>query len=197
MLLGAAKYLAETRKFEGAVHFIFQPAEEALGGGRAMVEEGLFDQFPCDAVFALHNKPGLPLGHMATRPGPLLAASDSWDIRIEGRGSHAAHPHLGTDPLVIGAEIVLALQTIVSRNVDPVESAVVTVGFMFLYWVFRVSKRNELPQPFVPSSVAKRVVRVMFFTMKSANSLKTLDHDLIYLRGHRQCNSAALMIYGE
>ena len=130
MLLGAAKYLAETRNFEGAVHFIFQPAEEALGGGRVMVEEGLFDQFPCDAVFALHNKPGLPLGHMATRPGPLLAASDSWDIRIAGRGSHAAHPHLGTDPFVIGAEIVLALQTIVSRNVDPVESAVVTVGFM-------------------------------------------------------------------
>ncbi len=130
MLLGAAKYLAETRNFEGAVHFIFQPAEEGQGGGRVMVEEGLFDQFPCNAVFALHNKPGLPLGHMATRPGPLLASSDSWDIRIEARGSHAAHPHLGTDPFVIGAEIVLALQTIVSRNVDPVESAVVTVGFM-------------------------------------------------------------------
>ena len=130
MLLGAAKYLAETRNFEGAVHFIFQPAEEALGGGRAMVEEGLFDQFPCDAVFALHNKPGLPLGHMATRPGPLLAAADSWDIRIAGRGSHAAHPHLGIDALVIGAEIVLALQTVASRSVDPIESAVVTVGFM-------------------------------------------------------------------
>jgi amidohydrolase len=95
-----------------------------------MVEEGLFDKFPCDAVFALHNKPSRPLGHMATRPGPLLASSDSWDIRIEGRGSHAAHPHLGIDPFVIGAQIVLALQTIVSRNVDPVESAVVTVGFM-------------------------------------------------------------------
>ena len=130
MLLGAAKYLAETRNFEGAVHFIFQPAEEGQGGGRVMVEEGLFDKFPCDAVFAMHNKPGLPLGHMATRPGPLLASSDSWDIRIEGRGSHAAHPHLGIDPLVIGAQIVLALQTIVSREVDPIESAVVTVGFM-------------------------------------------------------------------
>jgi amidohydrolase len=130
MLLGAAQYLAETRNFEGAVHFIFQPAEEGHGGGRVMVEEGLFDRFPCDAVFALHNKPGLPLGRIATRPGPMFASSDNWDIRVEGRGGHAAHPHLGHDPFVIGAEIVLALQTIVSRNVDPADSAVVTVGFM-------------------------------------------------------------------
>jgi amidohydrolase len=129
-LLGAAQYLAETRNFEGAVHFIFQPAEEGQGGGRVMVEEGLFDRFPCDAVFALHNKPGLPLGQIATRPGPIYASSDSWDIRIEGRGGHAALPHLGRDPFIIGAEIVLALQTIVSRNVDPVDSAVVTVGFI-------------------------------------------------------------------
>jgi hippurate hydrolase len=112
------------------VHFIFQPAEEGKGGGRIMVEEGLFDRFPCDAVFALHNKPGLPIGRIATRPGPMYAASDYWDIRIEGLGSHAAHPHRGRDPFVIGSEIVLALQTIVSRNVDPVESAVVTIGFM-------------------------------------------------------------------
>ena len=130
MLLGAAKYLAETRNFEGAVHLIFQPAEEGGGGGRVMVEEGLFDQFPCDAVFALHNKPGLPLGQMATRPGPLLASSDAWEIRIDGRGSHAAYPHLAVDPFVIGAELVLALQTIVSRNLDPIESGVVTVGYM-------------------------------------------------------------------
>jgi hippurate hydrolase len=130
MLLGAAKYLAETRNFEGAVHLIFQPAEEGGGGGRVMVEEGLFEQFPCDAVFALHNKPGLPLGEMATRPGPLLASSDAWEIRIEGRGSHAAYPHRGVDPFVIGAELVLALQTIASRNLDPIESGVVSVGFM-------------------------------------------------------------------
>jgi hippurate hydrolase len=130
MLLGAARYLAETRNFEGAVHLIFQPAEEGQGGGRVMVEEGLFDKFPCDAVFAMHNKPGMPVGTMGTKAGPLLASSDSWDIHVKARGTHAAHPHLGIDPFVIGAQIVLALQTIGSRNVDPVESSVVSVGFM-------------------------------------------------------------------
>jgi amidohydrolase len=130
MLLGAAQYLAETGHFEGAVHFIFQPAEEGKGGGRVMVEEGLFDRFPCDAVFALHNKPGLALGQIATRPGPLYAASDYWDIRIDGIGSHAAHPHLARDPFIVGAEIVMALQTIVSRNINPIESAIITIGFM-------------------------------------------------------------------
>ena len=130
MLLGAAKYLAATRSFEGTVHLIFQPAEEGGGGGRVMVEEGLFDKFPCNAVFALHNKPGIAVGAIAAKPGPLLAASDRWDIVVKGRGSHAAHPHLGTDPFVIGAQIVLALQTIGSRNVDPLDSAVVSVGFM-------------------------------------------------------------------
>jgi amidohydrolase len=130
MLLGAARYLAATRNFEGTVHLIFQPAEEGGGGGRIMVEEGLFDRFPCDAVFALHNRPGIEVGRIAVRPGPLLAASDRWDIRIKARGTHAAHPHLGIDPFVIGAQIVLALQTITSRNVDPLDAAVVSVGFI-------------------------------------------------------------------
>ena len=130
MLLGAARYLAKTRNFEGTVHFIFQPGEEGYGGGRVMVQEGLFEKFPCDAVFALHNKPGIPLGSMATRAGALLAASDRFDIRIRARGGHAAHPHHGIDPFVIAAQIVLALQTIPSRNVDPVDSAVISVGIM-------------------------------------------------------------------
>jgi hippurate hydrolase len=112
------------------VHLIFQPGEEGYGGGRVMVEEGLFDRFPCDAVFAIHNKPGIPIGHIAVRPGPLLAASDRFDIRIKAKGGHAAHPHLGTDPFVIGAQIVMALQTIPARNIDPVESAVISIGFM-------------------------------------------------------------------
>jgi hippurate hydrolase len=130
MLLGAARHLAATRNFEGTVHFIFQPGEEGYGGGRVMVQEGLFDKFPCDAVFAMHNKPGIPLGHMAVRAGPMLAASDRFDIHVKAQGGHAAQPHHGIDPFVIGAQIVMGLQTIVSRNVNPVDSAVITIGFM-------------------------------------------------------------------
>jgi amidohydrolase len=129
MLLGAAKVLSERRDFEGAVHFIFQPAEEGGGGGKAMIDDGLFEKFPCDAVFAIHNKPGVPLGHIVSRPGPLLAAADRWDIRITGKGGHAAHPHTTADPMVVGASIVMSLQTIVSRNIDPQDATVVTVGF--------------------------------------------------------------------
>ena len=130
MLLGAAKMLSEKRDFEGAVHFIFQPAEEGGGGGKMMIDDGLFEKFPCDAVFAIHNKPGLPLGMIATKPGPLLAAADRWDLRISGKGGHAAHPHLSNDPLIVAANLVLSLQTIVSRNMDPFANAVVTVGFV-------------------------------------------------------------------
>ncbi len=130
MLLGAARHLAQTRNFDGTVHFIFQPGEEGHGGGRVMVEQGLFEKFPCDAVFAMHNKPGIPIGHMATKPGPLLAATDRFDIHVKGRGVHAAYPHGGVDPFVAGAQIVTALQAIVSRNIDPIDSAVVTIGFM-------------------------------------------------------------------
>jgi amidohydrolase len=129
MLLGAAKVLSEKKDFEGAVHFIFQPAEEGGGGGKAMIDDGLFEKFPCDAVFAIHNKPGVPLGHIVSRPGPLLAAADRWDIRITGRGGHAAHPHTTIDPMVVGASIVMSLQTIVARNIDPQDATVVTVGF--------------------------------------------------------------------
>ena len=130
MLLGAAKYLAKTRNFDGTVHFIFQPGEEGHGGGRVMVEQGLFEKFPCDAVFAMHNKPGIAVGSMATTLGPLLAASDRFDLKVKGRGTHAAHPHGGNDPFIIGAQIVTALQTIPARNVDPIDSVVVSVGFM-------------------------------------------------------------------
>jgi amidohydrolase len=130
MLLGAARYLAATKNFNGTIHFIFQPGEEGYGGGRVMVEEGLFQKFSCDAVFALHNKPGIAIGNMAVRSGAMLAASDRFDIRIHAKGGHAAHPHLGTDPFIIGAQIVMALQTIPARNVDPVDSSVISVGFM-------------------------------------------------------------------
>ena len=127
MLLGAAKYLAETRNFDGIVHFIFQPAEEGLGGGRIMVEEGLFERFPCDAVYGAHNDPLLPLGTMTAVEGSVSAASDRFWIHITGKGGHAARPHLSIDPVVVGAHVVLALQSIVARRVDPINSAVLSI----------------------------------------------------------------------
>ena len=127
MLLGAAKYLAATRTFDGTVHFIFQPAEENEGGGRVMVEEGLFEKFPCDAVYGMHNWPGLPVGQFGAMPGPVMASFDIFEIVITGRGAHGAMPHDGIDPVVAGAALVQALQTIPSRNVNPVDAAVVSV----------------------------------------------------------------------
>lgn len=128
MLLGAAKYLSETRNFDGIVHFIFQPAEEGAGGGRAMVEEGLFDKFDCDEVYALHNWPELQAGTVGLRPGPIMAAADKFDVTIRARGGHAAMPHKANDPVVIAAQIIQAYQTLVSRQTDPLKSAVITVA---------------------------------------------------------------------
>ncbi|MCY4394634.1 MAG: M20 family metallopeptidase, partial [Rhodospirillaceae bacterium] len=127
MLLGAARYLAETRNFDGTVHFIFQPAEEGGGGGRVMVEEGLFEQFPCTAVYGMHNWPGMPQGRIGVRTGAMMASADLFEIRIRGRGGHAAMPHYAIDPVVVGAQMVNALQTIASRTNDPLDSVVVSV----------------------------------------------------------------------
>lgn len=130
MLLGAAQHLARTRRFSGTLNLIFQPAEECGfdSGGKAMVEDGLFDRFPCDRVYAMHNHPGAPQGHFLMRDGPFMAAGDRVYITITGVGGHAARPHLAVDPVVVASAIVMALQTVVSRNVDPAELAVVTVG---------------------------------------------------------------------
>ncbi len=127
MLLGAAKYLAETRNFDGRVAFIFQPAEENEGGGRVMVEEGLFEKFPIEAVYGLHNMPGMPVGSVSLRSGPAMAAFDIFEIVVTGKGTHAAMPQLGIDPVVTGAQIVTALQTIASRRVAPLDAVVVSV----------------------------------------------------------------------
>ena len=126
-LLGAAKYLAETRNFDGTVHFIFQPAEEGQGGARVMVREGLFKRFPCDAVYGIHNDPGLELGEAAVVAGTVLAASDRVGITVRGRGGHAARPHIAIDPVLVGAQIVVALQALVSRRTDPLDSAVISI----------------------------------------------------------------------
>ena len=127
MLLGAAQYLAETRNFDGTVVVIFQPAEEGGGGGREMCEDGMMDRFDIQEVYGMHNWPGRPLGSFAIRPGPFFAATDQFDITIEGQGGHAAKPQETIDPVVVSAQVVMALQTIVSRNADPVEQAVVSV----------------------------------------------------------------------
>jgi len=128
MLLGAARMLAGRRQFDGTVHLIFQPAEENFGGARLMMEDGLFERFPCDAVFGLHNEPSLPFGHFAFLEGPMMAAADECRITVVGRGGHGAQPHDAADPIVCGASIIMALQTIASRNMHALQSAVITVG---------------------------------------------------------------------
>lgn len=128
ILLGAAQYLAKHRDFNGTVIFVFQPAEEGgNAGARAMMQDGLFEKFPCDAVFGLHNMPGMPVNQFGFRSGPAMASSNRWDITIRGVGGHAAQPHRAVDPIVIAADMVHALQTLVSRSKDPLESAVLTI----------------------------------------------------------------------
>ncbi len=127
MLLGAAKYLAETRNFDGTAVVIFQPAEEGGGGGREMVKDGMMERFGINEVYGMHNSPDLPIGEFALRRGPVMAAADKLRIDIEGKGTHAAKPHLGIDTILVGSQIVNQLQSIVSRNLDPLQSAVVSI----------------------------------------------------------------------
>jgi amidohydrolase len=140
MILGAAKLLSERRDFNGTVRFIFQPAEEHGKGAKAMIADGLFERFPVDEIYGAHNMPGIPAGHFATRVGGIMASEDNFVINIKGRGTHAARPHMGIDPIVIAAEIVLALQTIVSRNLDPSVPAVISCTEVFTDGI-----RNAIP----------------------------------------------------
>jgi amidohydrolase len=127
MLLGAARYLAATRNFDGTVHCIFQPGEEGYAGARAMIQDGLFEKYPCDTVFAMHNWPNMPPGKIGVTPGPAMAAADRISITINGKGGHGAHAYQAVDPVVIAAQIITALQTVVSRNVSPIENAVISI----------------------------------------------------------------------
>ncbi len=128
MLLAAAKHLAQHGRFSGTLNVIFQPAEEGLGGAKKMMEDGLFKQFPCDAIFAMHNMPGQPQGHLVLRDGSAMASSDNVTITLHGKGGHGAMPHVAIDPVVAGAAIVMGLQSIVARNIDPQHMAIITVG---------------------------------------------------------------------
>ena len=130
MLLGAAQQLAKTRRFAGTVHLVFQPAEEAGkdSGAQQMIADGLFERFPCDAIFGMHNHPGVPTGTFLFGAGPFMSASDTAIISIRGRGGHAARPHLAVNPVMIAGSLIMALQTVVSRNIDPTQTAIVTIG---------------------------------------------------------------------
>jgi hippurate hydrolase len=187
MLLGAAKYLADTRNFAGTAVMIFQPAEEGGAGARAMLRDGLFDRFGIQEVFGMHNYPSMPIGEFAIRSGPMMASTDSIAIKLEGKGSHAAWPHLGVDPVLVGAQIVNGLQSIVARNVDPLEAAVISIC------VFQAGQAdNVIPQtatlrgtvrtlsPAVRELVKKRVYEVVEGTAK----LHGAKADLSYTAGY-------------
>jgi hippurate hydrolase len=162
MLLAAARHLAATRRFDGTVHFIFQPAEESAGGGRVMVEQGLFERFPVDAVYGMHNMPGLPAGRFAMREGAIMAGVDLFDLRVIGRGGHAAFPHRAVDTVLVQAQIVTALQSLVSRNVDPLDNAVVS-----LTKVHGGEAYNILPEEVVLSGC------IRYFTADVQQQLRT------------------------
>jgi amidohydrolase len=130
MLLGTARYLAETRHFDGTAYLIFQPAEEGGGGGQVMVQEGLFERFPADEIYALHNWPGLPPGKIAVRAGAMMAATDEIQITLRGKGGHAAMPHLAVDPVLVAAHVITALQSVISRNINPVDALVISLCSM-------------------------------------------------------------------
>ena len=187
MLLGAARYLSETRNFAGDAVVIFQPAEEGGAGAAAMIKDGLMDRFGIDQVYGMHNGPGIPVGSFAIRQGPIMAATDSIDIRIEGHGGHAARPHKCIDSVLVGAQLITALQSIVSRNVDPLDSAVVSMCEFHAG-----NARNVIPQTAelrgtvrtlteaVRSLVEKRVREVV----AGVAQITGAKIDLVYERGY-------------
>jgi len=164
MLLGTAKYLSETRNFDGTVVLIFQPAEEGGAGGKAMVDDGLMDRWGIQEVYGMHNEPGLPLGEFGVSPGPIMAAADEVEVVIRGRGGHAAQPHNVIDPLPAACATVMALQTVASRNTDPIKSAVVSITVM---------------------NTESAATNVVDDTVKLAGTIRTLDEDVRDMAGVR------------
>ncbi len=187
MLLGAAQQLARTRDFDGTVYFVFQPAEEGHGGARAMIEDGLFERFPCDRVFALHNWPDLPAGTIATRPGPIMAAADKFSIMVEGRGGHAAMPHHTPDALLAASNLVTQLNTVVSRRIPPMATAVLSVTH-----IEGGSSHNVLPaqvrltgtvrtfDPVVQDTIESAVTQIAEGVAQSSGTRITVHYDRYY-----------------
>nr|WP_314629095.1 M20 aminoacylase family protein [uncultured Noviherbaspirillum sp.] len=169
MLLAAARYLSEQADFDGTLNLVFQPAEEGLGGARRMMEDGLFEKYPCDAIFAMHNMPGHAQGRLVLRDGPFMASSDYVTITLKGIGGHGAMPHLAADPVVAAAGIVIALQSIVSRNIDPQQTAVITVGALHAG-----SANNVIPQ----GATLELSVRALDRSVRQA--LETRIRDLVH-----------------
>jgi hippurate hydrolase len=187
MLLGAARYLTETRNFAGTAVVIFQPAEEGGGGGRDMVKDGMMERFGIEEVYGMHNFPGIPLGEFAIRPGPLMAAADRIYIDIEGRGSHAAKPHQSIDSILVGAQIINQLQSVVSRNIDPLDSAVVSIcqfnagtADNIIPQTARLSGTARSLSPQVQDVLERRVREVVEGTAKLYGAKATLTYKRDY-----------------
>jgi len=186
-LLGAARYLAQTRQFDGTVHLIFQPAEEDISGAKRMIEEGLFRRFPCDAVFAFHNLPGVPAGQVLYKSGPITAAVDIARVTVRGIGGHGAIPHKAADPIVAAAGIVLALQTVVSRNIDPHQPAIVTVGTFHAGTISTVIPETAIFEASIRSCsapirklLAERVASVITSQAESYGCVAEIDYEFSY-----------------
>ena len=187
MLLGAAQYLAETRAFDGVVNFIFQPAEEGIGGARAMIADGLFEKFPCDNVFGMHNRPGLPLGKFAVRAGPMMAGGAYFDIHVTGRGAHGARPETGVDSVLVASHIAIALQSIVSRNVRPVDAAVLSVtkihggdAYNVIPQTAQLSGTVRAFTPEVMKLVEERMQRIVKGTAEAFGATAEVDFRVIF-----------------
>src|ERR1700674_2540510 len=189
MLLGAARYLSRTRHFDGTVYLIFQPGEEGFGGGQAMIDDGLFERFPADEIYALHNWPSLPPGKIGVRPGPAMAAADRIEIHIEGRGGHGAHPYLTIDPVLVAGHIITAAQSIVSRNVSPIDTAVVSLCAMH---AGNMAAMSVIPRearlvgtvrtfrPTTQAAIEKRLTELVHSIAAAFGATATLKYDRVY-----------------
>ncbi len=206
MLLGAARYLSETRNFAGTAVVIFQPAEEGGAGGKAMVQDGLMERFGVEQVFGMHNFPGLPVGEFAIRPGPIMAAADRLTIEIEGKGGHAARPHLSIDTVLVGAQIINQIQSIVSRNVDPLQAAVVSICMFHAGNTDNVIPQTALLKgtarsldPKVRDLLEERLHAVVEGTAKlyGATAKLTYKRDYPVLRNHERETSFAASVAGD
>jgi hippurate hydrolase len=206
MLLGAARYLAETRNFDGTAIVIFQPAEEGGAGGKAMVNDGLMDRWGIQQVYGMHNMPGLPVGKFATRVGPLLAATDEFNIAITGLGGHAAKPHGTVDPIIVGTAIVQQLQTIVSRNIDPIESVVVSVtkfhagdAHNIIAQTAQIGGTVRTLEPAMRDLAERRIKAIVAGVAAAHGATADVDYDRNYpvTRNHAAETAFAVKVAGE